>query len=30
LFGKKVKDYMGIPIRELDNKILLDTCAVVT
>lgn len=30
LFGKKVKDYMGIPIRELDNKILLNTLAVVS
>lgn len=30
LFGKKVKDYMGIPIRELDNKILLNTYNVVT
>lgn len=30
LFGKKVKDYMGIPIRELDNKILLNTLNVVT
>jgi len=30
LFGKQVKDYMGIPIRELDNKILLNTCAVVS
>ncbi len=30
LFGRKVKDYMGIPIRELDNKILLNTCAVVS
>ena len=30
LFGKKVKDYMGIPIRELDNKILPNTLAVVS
>ena len=30
LFGKMVPDYMGIPIRVLDNKILLDTYAVVT
>ena len=31
IFGKKVKEYLGgIPIRELDNKILLDTNAVVS
>jgi hypothetical protein len=30
LFGKKVKDYMGIAIRELDIKILTNTLAVVS
>jgi hypothetical protein len=30
LFGRKVKDYMGIPVRELDNKIITNTLAVVS
>jgi hypothetical protein len=30
IFGRKVKDYQGIVIRELDNKILTNVLAVVS